>query len=91
VWRDEGAWWTNFPPPYGFTGEELGHWSEEDYARECSVDECDLLDAARETELADLKAEGEAERNTFFAELQEDLGGLRDSGPDDSPLLPRDG
>jgi hypothetical protein len=75
VWQEEdGVWWTNFPPPEDFFGEERGHWSDQDYSRECSEDECDLLDAAREAQLVDLKAAEEAERNSFFADLRGELG-----------------
>jgi hypothetical protein len=74
VWEEKpGEWWTNFPPPEGFAGEEHGHWSDKDYMRECSADERDLLAAAREAELSDFKAEEEAERRDFFAELRADL------------------
>jgi hypothetical protein len=74
VWQDDdGVWWTDFPPPDGFPGEERGQWGDEDYARECSGDECDLLDAARDAELAELKAAEEAERNSFFAGLSAEL------------------
>ena len=66
-------WWTDFPPPEGFIGEEQGRWGDDDYARECSDDECDVLEAARAAELSELRADEEAERNTFFAELQEHL------------------
>ncbi|HET8750727.1 MAG TPA: hypothetical protein VFM42_08305, partial [Sphingomicrobium sp.] len=61
------------PPPDGFVGEERGEWGDDDYARECSEDECDLLEAAREAELSGLKAEEVAERNAFFADLREGL------------------
>lgn len=77
VWPDDGVWWTNFPPPEGFIGEERSHWSEEDYMRECSEDECALLAAAREAELADHKAAETAERDSFFAELKAELAGWR--------------
>jgi hypothetical protein len=74
VWQDDdGFWWTDFPPPEGFIGEEQGRWGDDDYARECSDDECDVLEAARAAELSELRADEEAERNTFFAELREDL------------------
>ncbi len=90
VWReDDGAWWTNFPPPEDFYGEERGHWSDEDYSRSCSEDECDLLDAAREAELADLKAAEETERNSFFADLRGELHALRQPGL--PPLPGREG
>lgn len=81
VWEEEsGAWWTNFPPPEGFTGEERGHWSEQDYTRECDEDECDLLAAARDAQLSDYKAAEEAERDTFFAELGAELSALGHAG-----------
>jgi hypothetical protein len=84
VWEERpGVWWTNFAPPEGFTGEERGHWSDEEYARECSEDEAVLLSAAREAELSDLKAQEESERNGFFAELRADLAAFR--RPEDPP------
>jgi hypothetical protein len=91
VWRDEdGVWWTNFPPPADFYGEERGHWSDEDYERECSEDECDLLDAARDVQLADQRTEEEAERSMFFAELRAELTGLPGchAGLDPGPAFP---
>jgi hypothetical protein len=84
VWQeDEGVWWTNYPPPADFVGEELGHWTARDYARECTADECDLLRIARDAELSDQRAEEEAERNAFFAELRAELDCHpgRDPGP----------
>ncbi|MFL6728444.1 MAG: hypothetical protein ACJ8FF_02145 [Sphingomicrobium sp.] len=86
VWQDEdGVWWTNFPPPDDFIGDERGHWSDQDYARKCSEDECDLLAAARDAELSELKAGEEAERDTFFAELKADLAEFRDPGLEPGP------
>jgi hypothetical protein len=74
VWEEEeGVWWTNFPPPEHFAGREDGHWSDEDYMRECSPEECDLLNTAREFELSDERAEEEAERDAWFAELKAEL------------------
>ncbi|HEY6663085.1 MAG TPA: hypothetical protein VIZ66_09180 [Sphingomicrobium sp.] len=76
VWPEDGVWWTNFPPPEDFVGDQHGHWSDDDYERECSADECDLLAAARDAELSDFKAEEEAERDSFFAELKAELDSL---------------
>jgi hypothetical protein len=78
--EEPGVWWTNFPPPPGFDGEERGHWSDPDYFRECTAEECALLAAAREASLAEYKAEEEAERDTFFAGLRADVAAL--AGPD---------
>jgi hypothetical protein len=80
VWEEEeGVWWTNFPPPEHFAGREDGHWTDEDYMRECSPEECDLLNAAREFELSDERAEEEAERETVFSELRQELAHLQDA------------
>jgi hypothetical protein len=74
VWQDDdGVWWTDFPPPEDFIGEEQGRWGEDGYGRECTDEECDVLRAARDAELSDLRADEEAERNAFFAELRADL------------------
>ena len=74
VWRDEGEWWTNFPPPGDFDGAEHGHWSDGDYERQCTAEECELLDAAREASRADYRAEEEADRDSFFGDLRAELG-----------------
>jgi hypothetical protein len=71
--EEDGVWWTDFPPPEDFAGREDGRWGDEGYMRECSPEECDLLDAAREFELSDQRAEEDAERDGFFAELQAQL------------------
>lgn len=67
VWEEKGCWWTNFPPPADFTGEAEGHWADPDYRRECTDAETAVLDNRREAELADARAEEEAERDAFFA------------------------
>jgi hypothetical protein len=92
VWQeDDGAWWTDFPPPEGFVGEERGEWGGDDYSRECSEDECGLLDAARDAELSDLKAAEETERNSFFAELRAEIDPDRHPGLDDRHAAPSGG
>ena len=73
VWQDDdGFWWTDFPPPQGYIGEEQGRWGEDGYARECTDEECEVLDAARAAEMSEVRADEEAERDTFFAELRAD-------------------
>ena len=39
VWRDDGVWWTYFPPPDGFDGEEEGEPGDSDYQRTLTADE----------------------------------------------------
>jgi hypothetical protein len=73
VWEESGGWWTNFPPPPDFDGEEHGRWEDEEYMRECTADENDLLAAAREAQLAEQRTEEETERDTFFAGLAAEL------------------
>jgi hypothetical protein len=78
VWReDEGVWWTSFPPPGDFVGKERGHCKDEDYGRECTLDECDLLNASGDFGLADVRAAEEAGRKTFFSELRQELADLQ--------------
>lgn len=74
VWEEEhGVWWTNFPPPSGFDGEERGRWDDAHYQRECTDAEGDLLAAGREASFAGYRAEEEAERDLFFGSLREQL------------------
>lgn len=45
-WDDErGAWQTDLPPPVDFDGEEEGTCGEDDYVRDLSREEADLMDA----------------------------------------------
>jgi len=76
--EEPGVWWTNFPPPRNFDGEQRGHWSDEDYLRQCTAEECALLAAAREASLAEYKAQEDAERDAFFSELRADVAALAD-------------
>jgi hypothetical protein len=70
VWeRRHGEWWTSFPPPASFDGEEEGHWSDPDYRRECTGEEAAIMNARRDAELADYRVEEEEERDAFFAAL----------------------
>jgi len=69
VWHDDAhdEWRTNFPPPEDFTGIEEGEFGDEDYERTLEIDEEDAWLAAREAEVAPLRAAGEAARRAFFA------------------------
>jgi hypothetical protein len=81
-WQDEdGAWWTDFPPPPDFDGLEEGRWSDFGYKRQCSDDEADLLDAADEVERNEGLADAEADRDAWFAELKAELEEVRGIGP----------
>lgn len=66
VWQDEdGSWWTEFPPPDGFDGEE-----EEPpgmvYRRTLSPAEQAVVDAELATQRAEEVAEGVIRRDLYF-------------------------
>jgi hypothetical protein len=92
VWKEEGIWWTDFPPPPGFDGFEEGRWDGYPYRRHCSADEAELLDAEEKAEDAELLAEGEQEREAWFGEvrrqLNESSGGRGDADPTCSGSTP---
>jgi hypothetical protein len=71
-WRDEEeeCWMTDFPPPPDFSGYQKGRWGDEDYKRECTPEESRVLGAALDAEMAEERAEDEAERDSWFAQLQ---------------------
>jgi hypothetical protein len=71
VWWDGGdeKWRTDFPPPADFHGEEDGDYGDEDYSRELTADEEELVEAPRRAEIAAQRVtEGEA-RDRWFAVL----------------------
>lgn len=81
-WQDDhGIWWTDFPPPDDFDGQQEGRWGEFGYKRECSGDEADLLDAAEEIERSEGLTEATAARDAWFAELREELAALQAETP----------
>jgi hypothetical protein len=69
VWEDEhepGTWWTDYPPPPGFAGEEEGEYGGDDYRRALSPEEQAVIDAQVAEEEAEERAVGEAQRAAFF-------------------------
>jgi len=66
VWERDGRWWTDFPAPEGFCGEEVGETGWPGYERALSPAE----DAANAAEMARYEAEARAEniarRDRFF-------------------------
>ena len=71
VWRaDDGTWMTCFPPPPGFQGRESGSWDGINwYERECSEEECALLDANEVAVGAQDLADAEAQRGEWFTKI----------------------
>jgi hypothetical protein len=73
VWEDEDGWWTDFPPPEGYDGEEEGSWDDGEYRRRLSpaeqaVIDSDLAeeDAEEAKEKAEDRAAAEARRDEYF-------------------------
>ncbi|MEO7827315.1 MAG: hypothetical protein ABIR60_09265, partial [Allosphingosinicella sp.] len=71
IWEDEEGWWTDYPPPADFDGEEEGSFGDYEYRRtlspaEQAVVDADLAeDAAEEAEaLAAGRAAAEARRDS---------------------------
>lgn len=85
-WRDEdGCWWTDFPPPPNFSGEEEGKWGNEAYKRECTRDEAEALNTALDAEIADDRAEDETLRDAWFTRLKAGLCGSEEAEKHESP------
>ena len=63
---DDGVWWTTFPPPAGFDGEEEGEYGDDDYQRTLTPREQAVMDADEEAEVEDQRRAGEALRDSFF-------------------------
>ena len=73
IWCEEGVWFTDFAPPPAYNDYEKGKWGDYGYKRTCSVEESRLLDADKEAQNAGDRAEDEAQREAYFAELKADL------------------
>jgi hypothetical protein len=86
VWQSDGIWYTDYPPPEGFEGEEQHSYGEFGYRRTLSADEQAVIDA----DLAADLAEAEAQRAARFgfapdADEGEDFG-AEDGEGDDAPV-----
>ena len=67
VWEgDDGEWWTEFPPPPDFDGEEEGKWGDSRYQRTLSREEQAVIDADLAEEQAESLAEQSARRDLYF-------------------------
>ena len=85
VWeKDDGSWWTDYPPPAGFDGEQFGDYGEEDYRRTLSPEEQAVVDGDLAAEVAAGLARGEAQRAAFFAiSPAEEAAPTAPASPDD--------
>jgi hypothetical protein len=76
-YRDgEKTWFTDFPPPAGFTGYESCDWGEPDekYERECTPEEAEILEADAKRAVAAERAEQGALRDEWLELLRAECG-----------------
>jgi hypothetical protein len=66
VREEADGWWTDYPPPPGFDGEQNGSWADENYKRRLSPAEQALVDAQLAETEATERALAEAQRDAFF-------------------------
>jgi hypothetical protein len=67
IWEaDDGSWWTEFPPPEGFEGEEEGTPGEYGYRRTLSEDEQAVIDADLAVERGEEIASEAERRDRYF-------------------------
>ena len=68
VWEEEDGWWTDYPPPPGFDGEEEGEYGSlrDDYRRRLSPAEQAVIDADVAEEDAEDLVLAEAQRDAYF-------------------------
>ena len=66
VSEEEDGWWTDYPPPAGFDGEEVGEYGDDDYRRRLSPAEQAVVDSDLAEELEEKRARAEAQRDSYF-------------------------
>jgi hypothetical protein len=66
VWEDRNGWWTDYPPPRDFDGDEYGSYGDDDYRRALSAEEQAVVDAQAAAEPAAQLAVAEAQRDAWF-------------------------
>ena len=66
VWEEEGGWWTDYPPPPGFDGDEIGTYGKPGYRRELTPEERAVVDREAAEEAAAERELAEAQRDAFF-------------------------
>lgn len=66
VWETGGRWWTDYPPPAGFDGEERGGYGDLNYRRTLSSAEQAVVDAEDAIDPAEARAQAEAQRDDYF-------------------------
>src|SRR3546814_6615020 len=67
---DEGLWWTDYPPPVDFDGEEKGDYGDFHDSRTLTPADQAAVDAGLGANLSLKRATAEAQRDAFFAPEQ---------------------
>src|SRR3546814_13284270 len=68
IWEDdEGLWWTDYPPPVDFDGEEKGDYGDFHDRRTLTPADQAAVDAGLAANLSLKRATAEAPRDAFFA------------------------
>ncbi|HET9637952.1 MAG TPA: hypothetical protein VFP12_01970 [Allosphingosinicella sp.] len=78
---EDGIWWTHFPPPEGFDGEEYGQYGDESYKRTLSPREQAVVDAQVEEEDAEALAGQAARRDRFFGFAGDEISAPGEAEP----------
>jgi hypothetical protein len=73
VWEDKQRWWTDYPPPPGFEGEQEGEYGCHGYRRALTAEEQTVIDADEEEDKAERRARGEAQRRAYFFGIWEEV------------------
>lgn len=66
IWEAEGRWWTDYPPPDGFDGEEEGEYGHYKYRRTLSPAEQAVVESDVAEDAAADRARAEAQRDSYF-------------------------
>lgn len=84
IWQDsEGHWWTDFPPPESFDGEEQGRYGDWDYQRTLDEDEQFAVEEEDDEDRAE-RARLESLRRAAFGLPPEDEDDDEDEEDDQS-------
>jgi hypothetical protein len=75
----DGIWWTHFPPPDGFDGEEQGTYGDPGYRRTLSPREQRVIDSDLELEIEEEWATEAARRDHYFG-----FAGDEDPSPEEA-------
>ena len=82
LWEDDDStWWTSFPPPADFDGEEEGRPGDPDYRRTLSDAEQEVIDADAAHDQAVTLARESARRDRYFGFGKEDFSSPCEAEP----------